>query len=383
MWLDRSGQCPLSISLRSAPEYDSPPASPSISARRKGQILQTLIAFAPRWQHVRFTAQSCLEDMAHLTVSDVPILESIAFHLLQRFPPTPVTFQPCEMLRSPRISSFSISGNNFIPEKLPLHWHQLTNLTIDGPVWETLLYSETALHTLSRCPNLRGCKLVINDGSPAQIPVVHPAVELQFLRTLELDFGNVLFTVARLLERLSVPELRTFTFHGHVDPQSPFSLAPFFGSWTRLECLNISSNTFVKPTLLDMLQNLPPTLRRLTILDITRTSEFMSLDDDSLAVLATSCPTLETLIIKYCFLISDASLLQFITARMTSESRPTLRRVEIQFNRHMTLDIFPSLEPFIKTGLNVSITHLPVPIFPSQFSPWQGLDEAVSAWVYP
>ncbi|KAJ7879470.1 hypothetical protein B0H14DRAFT_3772597, partial [Mycena olivaceomarginata] len=53
MWLSRSGQCPLSISLESAPE-NSPPET-EVSSAASLQFLQVLVPFAPRWQHIHFT----------------------------------------------------------------------------------------------------------------------------------------------------------------------------------------------------------------------------------------------------------------------------------------------------------------------------------------
>ncbi|KAJ6557850.1 hypothetical protein B0H19DRAFT_1148768 [Mycena capillaripes] len=70
--------------------------------------------------------------------------------------------------------------------------------------------------------------------------------------------------------------------------------------------------------------------------------------------------------------ISDEALLQFITARIR-HSPATLTHVHVQFERQMTLDILPSLEPFIEAGLDVSLTYVrPSPL---QISPWQGLAE--------
>ncbi|KAJ6594621.1 hypothetical protein B0H19DRAFT_1056875 [Mycena capillaripes] len=377
-WLSRSGQCPLSISLQSSPD-EFPPATPPNSESRSGQFLQALISFAPRWQHIRFTTPpSILANMSHLTATDVPMLESIVFHLQHRFPLLPVKWELLEMLRSPRISSFSVSGNNFVPEKLPFHWHRLTDLAIDGHAWQTLLTSEMVVQTFSRCPELRTCKLAINNRAITGPQLLH-SVELRFLHTLDLDFGS-LTTAPRLLERLSLPELHTFTLSGYADPQSSFSLAPFFGLWARLESLTIGSNSFSKISLLDTLNHLPPTLRRLSILDIIHGGrqgiELGPLDDDVLAVLAISCAALETLNIIFCSAISDEALLKFIIARMTKGSRTALKRVEIQFIREMTIDILPNLEAFIDTGLDISVRYSPPQTTSTLFSPWHGLADA-------
>ncbi|KAJ6572114.1 hypothetical protein B0H19DRAFT_1373000 [Mycena capillaripes] len=373
MWLGRAGQCPLSISLQTGSRYDSPPATPSTLEQHSGQFLQALIAFAPRWQHINLTTPtSMLDKIAHLTAADVPMLQSIGLRPQQQFPPVTTKWEFSGMLSSPGISSFSISGNSFSTEKFPLQWHRLTDLTIDGPAWETLLTGEGVLQTLSMCPALRSCKLVVNDGAIHEIPSPHSTVDLQLLRTLELDFGSLVARAPRLLERLSLPQLRAFTLHGHAESQDSFSLAPFFGFWTHLESLHINSNIFVKSNLLDSIRNLPPSLQQFSVLDMIYEAELASFDDDALAVLATCCPALETVLIKYCSAISDAALLKFITARMTGEYPTTLKQLQVKFYRQMTLDILPSLETFIETGLDVSIIYVPR-LTSSPFSPWQGL----------
>ncbi|KAJ6594658.1 hypothetical protein B0H19DRAFT_67244 [Mycena capillaripes] len=372
MWLGRSGQCPLSISLQSGSDYDSPPVTPTTVESPSSQLLEVLIGFASRWQHIILTTPASMLNKVHLMVTEVPMLESVTFQL----PPGSVQWEPFELLSSPSISSFSVSGNSFVPDKLPLHWHRLTDITISGYAWESLLTSEMVLQMLSRCPELRSCQLAINDGAAAET-LLHSTVELRFLHTLILDFGSVASKISRLFERLSLPELRTFILYGSADPGSPFSLAPFFGSWTRLENLTIASNTFSPSCLLETLRSLPSTLRRLTIIEIIEYGgpgvEIGPLDEDVLEVLAISRAPLEYLYIS-CSTISDEALLKFITARMTAESHAKLEHIAILFNRKMMFDILPSLESFIENGLDISIIYPPpLQTTSTGFSPWQGL----------
>ncbi|KAJ7796600.1 hypothetical protein B0H14DRAFT_3887487 [Mycena olivaceomarginata] len=291
MWLGRSGQCPLSISLQSGPNYESPPGTPTTSHSRSGEFLQELISFVGRWQHIHFrTPSSILERIAHLTPADVPMLESVAFYPQQnQFPPRGLDWENFGML----------------------------------------------------------------SGVAVSLGLLHLPVELPFLHTLELDFGTI---PSNLLHRLSLLQLREFTLHGRIDAHHP--IAPFFGVCTCLETLNIDSNSFTKTSLLESLRALPPTMRHLTVYDISPGSPLTtSLDDDVLAALtpapepsAVCCPSLETLSIDFSSLISDEALLRFVTGRMASPggSEPTLKRVDIQFNRRMTSDIMPTLKPFVE-----------------------------------
>jgi hypothetical protein len=389
MWLGRSGQCPLSISLQSGPDYESPPATPTTSHSKSGELLQELIPFVGRWQHILIRTPSfILDEMAHLTPADVPMLESVAFYPQQnQFPLRSLDWENFGMLSGPRLTSFSTRGNSFTPQILPLRWQQLTALAIEGPAWETAMTSEATLQTLARCSQLRTCRWTVNElGIPVVavgLGLLHPPVELPFLHTLELDLGTV---PSSLSSRLLLPQLRELTLHGRTDAHH---IAPFFNASTRLETLNIDSNSFTKTSLLESLCALPPTMRHLTIYDISSGSPLMTpLDDDVLVVLTPApelstvcCPSLETLAINFSSLISDEALLRFVTQRMASPSgsEPTLKRVDVQFNRRMTSDIMPTLKPFVEeTGLDVRIQHLP-PVS-TQFSPWQGLADAPSAW---
>ncbi|KAJ7879485.1 hypothetical protein B0H14DRAFT_3129596 [Mycena olivaceomarginata] len=218
MWLGRSGQCPLSISLESAPQnsrYDTE-VSPAASV----QFLQALIPFAPRWQHIHFTTPSSyiLEIISHLDI-DMPWLETAAFHHQMSRSLHSIDWGHFSIFRGARISTVSIPGDIFIPERFPVFWDQLTTLTIGGPSWSVPveLTSEVIFRVISGCPELRCCKVVVCDN-PAEMstaPPQHPILELPFLHTLAIHcVGHAAPVVSLLLKRLSVPELSNFTFLG-------------------------------------------------------------------------------------------------------------------------------------------------------------------------
>ncbi|KAF7376697.1 hypothetical protein MSAN_00086700 [Mycena sanguinolenta] len=380
VWLGRSGECPLSISLQCGPKYDSPPLTPTTLQTQRGQILQELIPFAGRWQHIRFTAPSfMLESLTHLIAADVPMLESIMLlpHQLP-FPPHVLNWEHFGLLGGLRLTSFSTAGSSFKPQSLrSLRWQQLTELTISGPAWESSMTSDMLLQLLSQCNRLRSCTLVVNDaGPPISGPAPHsphPLVELPLLNTFRLDCS----IACTVLDRLSLPQLRDFTLNGVYG----HSLAPFFSLCFRLETLNIDTNSFNKTTMQESLCALPSTMLHLTIRDHNHgPTEFPpALDDDALALLTptpgssgaqVACPGLETLTITYCCMISDAALLRFITGRMVmttpasensdsvSSATSALKRVDIGFNRQMTLDIMPSLAPFIERGFVPILSYI-------------------------
>ncbi|KAF8201289.1 hypothetical protein K438DRAFT_1821740 [Mycena galopus ATCC 62051] len=372
-WLDRSGKCPLSISLQTA-EYGGP-AEDTFAA--SVQFLQTLILFAPRWQHIHFTTTPSLilETMSYLD-TDMPWLETVAFydqmdHMLEGF-----DCGPFNMLHGARISSFALPGSIFIPGRLPLQWKRLTSLTIGGRPWTVLpdLTSEAILGVISGCPELRCCKLMVHDPDAAIPALRHPITKLPFLHTLAIHcVAHSPPAVSVLLMRLSMPELRNFTFLG--SSQDSPSLGDFFADSNRLESLDIDTKIFSKIPLLETLRALPPTLQQLKICEIDDMwgPPPTCLDDDVLGVLSSPgiCPALQDLYIRRGFGVSEDAVLRFITARIS-----TLKRVDIHFHREMAVDIMPSLRGFIEMGLAVSLIYLPAP--PSQFSPWLGLADAHS-----
>ncbi|KAJ7140790.1 hypothetical protein C8R44DRAFT_761888 [Mycena epipterygia] len=381
-WLGRSGECPLSISLLAIS-----PRTSTASPTSPDTFLKALIPFALRWQYIHFTVpcESVLEPLLHLAATDVPMLQSVALYPRQR--PHRLEWVRFGMLSGPQISSFSIPASSFSPIELPLRWNQLTVMEITGSPWNMGPSSETILDTMSKCPLLRSCKLVIKDEATTAVSPDCPIVECPFLHTLNLScLGVVASAFSFLLPRLSLPELRDFTLSGDlrsrngVVEDSP-ALATFLAASTQLEFLQIGTNAFSQSSLLQVIRGLPPTMQHLRLIDITirdSRGSISSLDDDVLEALTPSpglagfsCPALQSLVIQSGLLISPAAVQWFITARMSVESRTPLKRVNIHFARNPDLDILPSIQPFIEAGLEVTIQHPPPQ--PSPFSPWIGL----------
>ncbi|KAJ7741295.1 hypothetical protein B0H16DRAFT_1728553 [Mycena metata] len=365
-WLDRSGLCPLSISLRTPHSSYAPDSYSSLQ-----DFIQTLIPLASRWQHIDFYMPLATFDALYqLTETDVPLLESVAFHPLSY---SETGWNRFRVLNGPRVSSIYALGNDLMAEDFPIRWQELTALEMAGPTWRTSVTSEIVLRILGNCPKLQSCKVILNDGHPSSgVLLAHPPVECKFLHTLQFSCENAGATFPRLLDRISLPELRSFILRWEVDSGACPSLAHQFKGWTKLESLDIDSERTLTPEFLEDFRSLPPTMRRLVIHDVGLAEQVPRDTDDSLPGLAV-CPLLETLEIYKCVNISDAALLRFITARMGVAPRPTLRRVHVTFNRYMTLDILPSLQPFIENGLDVSISHNERA--PMKLAPWLGLSD--------
>ncbi|KAJ7742570.1 hypothetical protein B0H16DRAFT_1563008 [Mycena metata] len=342
MWLGRSGECPLSISLYS--DFQN-------RYLYRWSLVHALLPFTSRWQHIHFTTSpAMLKAVSHLTESDVPLLQTVKFHHDYRHNTSQhedLALRQFGLLRSTRISNFSARENYFIDQTLPLLWHRLTVLEI-LPSPMRLLTSEKIIPIISRCPELRVCKLgVYHDGSAEQSSSHLVRVELKHLHTLEVNCQTVEIIISRLLRRLLLPQLLSLSLRGPSYGEHSPSLASLLARW-QLEDLEISSDGFSKPSLLGGLRSLPDTMKRLVIHNVV-------------------------LEMHNCFLISDAALLRLITSRMESASK--LKRVQVTFTREMTVDILPPLQPFIKNGLDISVVHTSTQRFPVHFSPWEGLSD--------
>ncbi|KAJ7141085.1 hypothetical protein C8R44DRAFT_762699 [Mycena epipterygia] len=406
-WLGRSGNCPLSISLDSPQDDGMSPITPSF-VQKIDPFLHALLPFASRWRDIRLVVPpSALEALGSLGENDVPLLQH--FEIVSR---PEYTYQSASarwslpsLLRGPNLSNFSITGMDMNPTDLPLRWNQLTFLSIMGPAWGVghTQTSEAILWVLSKCPELRTCRVLVHDDQ-VDLAVDPPEsiIECSFLHTFDLIcVGAPLCTSNRVLNRLSFPDLRQFKLRGHAgppgDPHGITSepLASFLAASTRLERIDIESGMFAKSSLLHILRRLPSTIRCLQITDLahswhTSMAAEGALDDDVLTGFIPSshlhtpyCPVLQELVITRCRMISDQALLGFINCRMSDQSFSPLTRVEVQFDREKQVDILPSLQPFMETGLQALITHISPA--PPQFSPWQGLADAPPdshGWTY-
>ncbi|KAJ6573540.1 hypothetical protein DFH09DRAFT_1152067 [Mycena vulgaris] len=377
MWLARSGQCPLSISLQST--FDRT----GFTSATQNYLIETLLPFASRWESITLTIlPSVLLAASHVTEADVPILRSANISEIHEPTAGVVRWDSLPFLRGPELYSFSIMGSSFSPLELPLRWNGLTDLSIaqrwtaGGP----LLTSDLAMQLLSRSTQLQTCRLLVSDGpdTNANSRLGEPVLELPFLHTLDLQcVGTLSTTVRQLFSHLSFPQLQHFKLRGSSDLDDSVSYSLFHTAAPRIESLDLNIELFSKQSLAAFFRGLSPTIRQIDLHEFPiRWREVLPdiFDDEILTALIPSpdlptpcCPGLQALEINYCCSFSDEALLRFIKSR-------TLERVVVRFARDMQLDILPELQALIQGGLHVDISYPPPAIL--QFSPWQGLADA-------
>ncbi|KAF8200068.1 hypothetical protein K438DRAFT_1823155 [Mycena galopus ATCC 62051] len=380
-WLRRSGTCPLSISLESrlnhgfiarfsAARLSAAPPSPDI-------LLPTLISFASRWQTISLRIPpSAIQMLLRLTEADVPLLKSLTINEQLERPHREWNLSQASVLRAPALSRFYVSARNVSTVELPLRWGNLTALTLLWSFAVGPLTCQVVLDILGRCSQLRMCTMLVH--GPPTGHLQDSIVECPFLHTLRISSSlSPLQTSGRLLSRLSMPDLQDFELQGYGEPdkdsESDGSLASALAASTRLEFVNIDSVGFLTPSFIELLRSLPPTVRRLHVTEPRRPAVF---DDDVFKELeaspdrTTPLPGLEELAVTSCRRASDEMVLRFIISRT-----PTLRRINIKFDRERQVDILPNLQTFIQGGLQVFFDYKPTRSS-LQLSPWGGLFDA-------
>ncbi|KAJ7022127.1 hypothetical protein C8F04DRAFT_1139081 [Mycena alexandri] len=406
-WLGRSGQCPLFISLEGSQDLPPPPGSmgtePTTVFPSTHLFLQALIPFAARWKNISLSVLwSALQTMSGLTEKDVPMLTKL--EISQRPEPDPPTipWPSLAMFRAPALRDFAFAGHDSNIMDFPIHWANLTSLSLMGHGWGVLT-CKIALDVLSKCSQMQTCRLLLSEdnfGTPSLAAGSGSILELPHLHSLYLTSLGLPLGVGNLLSRLCLPVLRELELRGHAnigvdDPTFAANLVAFLAASSRFESLRADTQMFTKPSLIDLFRGLPATITRLHLIDRAHPwgppGVNAVLDDDAIEVLTPSpdrtsaivCPKLQELHITRCLCPSDKALLRFIVERMSIPT-PALKRVEIQFTRQMQVDITADIQPFLDTAmLKVLTTYHHPTIGGGSFSPWLGLADAPNSGLGP
>ncbi|KAJ7354446.1 hypothetical protein DFH08DRAFT_854886 [Mycena albidolilacea] len=344
-WFERSGTCPLTVSLSDSTEY-------AYEFDLDNHLVTLLLSVCNRLRHLSLSAETkVLLPLLCLGPEELPILKSLRIRSDDSVPFTDhqgVT----NALQIPSLMDISLRVTAD-PRSLPLKWSQLTGLTLEcQPVWRANGDKEGldgigALQVLRWCPNLLRCELQITNWDDIGLASNTSLITLPHLHTLVFR-GPCQFP--RWIPYLAVPKLRCLQV-GSVQVTARFRDTPVEEAGMRVE---LETGRFTSDSLLELLRAFP------AISHLHLYSDFFSagkalLALDHLALPHNLCPILTHAVLALGPGPSDAAILQFIGARMAA---PTpLQLFEAHFRREMETDIMPGLQTFISDGLQVSLNY--------------------------
>ncbi|KAF9481469.1 hypothetical protein BDN70DRAFT_528655 [Pholiota conissans] len=276
MWLDRSGACPLSISL----VWFAGDSEEEI--KLCGTLLEILVPLRRRWKHLDFQVPlKMFKPFVGLTVDEVPYLESMSLmdnrtpldaDAVDRWPESLTFAEGATRLKNFTLTFFS--GGIRLPI---IPWHQLTVLYLESNIAFFFRDAREMLTTLGLCTSLISCTLKFPLSHTASLPA-YDALDLPItlpqLQVLCLDGDQHLhntFHMSNTLVNICAPRLRKLEILGRSGrPEGSVAPEPLCAikrllqrSKCPLEKLNVESMTMVPdefvaclrlvPTLVDLI----------------------------------------------------------------------------------------------------------------------------------
>jgi len=383
-WLDRSGSCPLSLSISYPFSY-----SPDIINNGAEDdevvdpLLRTIQPFAPRLRHLHLSMPHHIYQKLEtkIPLDSLSTLRSFEGNIF--FPsatpgPQP-TLVPLHIIELPTLKALSISCPQ-ITLNLPNHpnsWGRLTDICFESPALDTDL-----IEMLKQCRNL--ITLDVNMQIPrARLDGLEPTFEMVLLPQLKNLKLRETGRASAALCAINAPHLKSLLYkcpHRYVgDGWGPSSLSPseslpwlISNAAASLETLSIDPRTFqpeqvlqclrlathVKDLILGEKPYFFPTIQDpeqyigavdifdLEVFTVRTTEDEFSTTTPSIPLQSDILlPNLESLEANN-FIIADENLRRILISRIDAAHRgltSPLRHVKIQFERQQKKDIVPEI----------------------------------------
>ncbi|GLB40777.1 hypothetical protein LshimejAT787_0806480 [Lyophyllum shimeji] len=388
-WLERSGSCPLSISLAEIFANETSPDFHVLS-NAGADVMATLAQFSRRWRRVEFScSSSAFQTLMAVSREDVPMLESLSIECIQD---RQKEFSKSAFL-APRLRTVRLSHMPGDISDYRLDWSNITELFVDDhgssterePYVHHKITLPKAWELLSRCQNLVRCTLHINDRDESAL--TENALDPIYLPCLtELDVTEGLCFLSPLFDCIHAPGLRTFRFATSLKRlDHMFSPSKFLSRLSALKALTLDLTTLSRTHIIECLR-WTPTIASLTLMTPNRGNrQYVFQDerwkllpavcDDSLLELFVRreetadtclCPRLQSFQCNWNS-FTDVTLLRFVKSRTGSAGG--LERVAVSFDRAQTVDLKSPLTAAIAEGLELSVDYPPI----VSVSAWEGL----------
>ncbi|KAJ7643750.1 hypothetical protein FB45DRAFT_861347 [Roridomyces roridus] len=351
-WLERSMDCPLSLSL-ALPSFSGSQEYPKV-------VLDQLLAVSTRIRRLRFKGPiKDLWPVLELGAQALPMLESVTVDFTEYSPLAP---EQSALFHVPTLRRFSLRAADAEALALPLAWEHLTelNLTRNGvPRSQGGFSAVAAFEVLRRCSSLIRCWLHVTVDLPLdQQPIRLPRIQML---SITIDFETAAGSAPEFLGHLTMPCLHYLQIGQ--DDDSPRFIDSSYSNTEGLTVYITGSTPIYPEMVIRIAQFLPITHLRLC--EPPEEMYYYGLYDDLLenSLTATGCPSLRHLEMSksYCT-FSDYAVLAFILGRMETEH--PLEQIDLEFDRTMETDIVeePELELYIAQGLRVNLRYeSPVP----------------------
>ncbi|KAJ7140958.1 hypothetical protein C8R44DRAFT_866628 [Mycena epipterygia] len=215
LWLERSGNCPLSINLRQTDPKSCLSFPTSIEHDWTDAIFALLVPHLRRWQAVDLNFRAdAQESLLSLPRDEAVALEHIALHV-DSWDTT-----SAEILESTLYSRPSLRSVHFTPasNQRDVPWKQLTHLEADP---ECTI--ETCLNILAWCPELSSARFTCSANPDwAHAAFIHSEQYLTLSSLVDLSVKASRIDLAPFLNRVTLPALRTLVLeYCHVPRAMP------------------------------------------------------------------------------------------------------------------------------------------------------------------
>ncbi|KAJ7773858.1 hypothetical protein B0H16DRAFT_1362792 [Mycena metata] len=202
LWVDRSGHCPLSISVFVPYSFE----------KNLRPFVDVIIPYSHRWKSLKLlpATREDLPVMWNLTPEDVPILEVLEISDQQfESGPDPRWLRFFTIL--PNLRRIALRCYNAEAPLPSCPWNHITSLCLESQRSFFQLDALQVVQLLAQCQNLETCRLVFPIGDPQTVPVSLPEITLLHLETLAIAADILVdsnFNIGQLMATFIVPALR-------------------------------------------------------------------------------------------------------------------------------------------------------------------------------
>ncbi|KAJ6564911.1 hypothetical protein DFH09DRAFT_473602 [Mycena vulgaris] len=212
-WLQRSGDCPLSISL----------FNESTMNMITQDFLGIILSYSRRLRSITLirVADESLSPLQTLQPEDVPLLEAI--NIVDDGWGAVESEYLAFCAVPPNLRALSLKCNS--GQRLPMcSWTQITTLSLECRVAFFTLNLGKVMELVEQCFNLQSCRLAFPSerGSMLGLSAAPSPVTLPHLHTLSLTAAsaiNLPFNLARIMGSFVTPALKTLAIHNLQNPR--------------------------------------------------------------------------------------------------------------------------------------------------------------------